>query len=95
MSDCRLVLGGREMGNCAWCGDHGDSNGSHGICEPHSQVLYQQLGDRQWSKLQNTPSYIDMQLIALAGDYPDIPTAKPEELDDDAFIDSMKALGLI
>lgn len=35
------------MGNCAWCGDPGDENGSHGICPTHLADMMAQLDARR------------------------------------------------
>jgi hypothetical protein len=35
------------MENCAWCGDPGDENGSHGICPTHLADMMAQLETRR------------------------------------------------
>ena len=33
--------------NCAWCGQSGDENGSHGICETHKTAMIQRAQERK------------------------------------------------
>ncbi len=42
------VKEGQDMANnCAWCGDPGDENGSHSICDTHATELTEQLAARR------------------------------------------------
>ena len=41
--------------HCAWCGDPGDVNGSHSICERHAQELRHQWQVRKAARRSEQP----------------------------------------
>jgi hypothetical protein len=44
------------MNNCAWCGDKPDANGSHSICDEHSEQLFV---NHYQNKFDAVPSYVE------------------------------------
>jgi hypothetical protein len=50
------VMTSEESTDCAWCLTESGrelGNGSHGICEPHAELTYQQC------RFDRTPSYVE------------------------------------